>query len=48
MGASEISLDHPKRTDLSLFQLGLSFLAWCLDADRPMLVGFTVLLEAAP
>ena len=41
-------LDHPNRADLSLFQLGLSLLAWCLDEDRPIPVAFTVLLDADP
>ena len=41
-------LDHPHRADLSLFQLGLSLLAWCLDEDRPIPVAFTVLLDADP
>ena len=41
-------LDHPNRADLSLFQLGLSLLAWCLDEDRPIPVAFAVSLDAGP
>jgi hypothetical protein len=41
-------LDHPNRADLSLFQLGLSFLAWCLDEDHPIPVAFTLRLDADP
>ncbi len=41
-------LDDPNRADLSLFQLGLSFLAWCLDEDYPIPIAFTLRLDADP